>query len=219
MLELDKAVDAAKEMKESNWEDICPFLHVIQTDKHGLIALPDLGTGPQAWMALARVLFELRAMNGPILDVLMVSDARMRQLEKGEQRPDNDNLQKKWEDGDRDGIVECLILLLVHQDGSVEAAHLPYDAESRTWLEQEDAPDDLQGGMLDALRLGAFSLNGDGQKMPMVDNLIETLRANSHLQTGIVEVPLDATTEEQDDATDNVVRLADYIDRGEHHAD
>lgn len=181
MISLTQALENAKLVKEGDeWTDLLTFVHLFHSDgKQGVVAMPG-DTGESLWAAVGEICVTARVAEGPLDSVLFLTDARMRTLAEGEERPENDNLQEKWQAGDKDGITETLILHIMHSDGSMESAMQPYDADARTWGEptivEKDSDITVGGGIVDALRLAVADIDPDGNK---ADELADFI-ANAH---------------------------------------
>lgn len=196
---IEQLIDGAKIVKEVDWTDSMPILHLHHVSGHNsIIGLPEFGGGPEGWSEVGMVVTFSRVADGPLENAAFITDARMVKMEPGDQSPPQGNLQERWEAGDREGIVEALMVMVVHGNGSYESAHVPYDAEARVWLEDEmliyrstdtDAPQ-MGGGMLDALRLAASSYQPDGTFDNEFEEAIQKghespmLRLNARIQRG-----------------------------------
>lgn len=233
MLTIDEALSGAKQMKEgSDWTDTVPLMHTFHTNgQQNVVAMPEMGSGPEAWANVGMAAVQLRIADGPMEGAITVLDARMRVLEKGQERPEVDELQKKWLAGDRDGIVECMFVTLMRGDGSYEVISQPYDADTQTWDEptrmSSDDPDVVGGGgMLDALRLGVASVAPDGSidqplqdyidKMHAIPLLREAAKAQFHQEPiDPDDIPVDAEIVDDTEHDPDRVVLKDYLNEGD----
>lgn len=152
MTTIDEVIEATKQMKEGcDWNDLQPILHMIDNSGEANVALlAGETTGPIFWAAIARLLKESSAVAA-----FLICDARMTVRQPHEGPPGS--LQEKWLAGEREGIVECFVILEAHRedDGSVtvKGTNLVYDAYFRTWEDPEDAPEHT-GGVVQALKIG-----------------------------------------------------------------
>lgn len=222
MIPIEQALTAVKTMKEADdWADLMPFLHLFhESDHQSVIALPDIGGGPSAWIAIAQLLIQARVVDGPLEGSLYVTDARMRTLQPGETLEGGEDLQTRWLAGDREGITECLMLTFVMGDGSYKQIYQPYNAEDRTWGESfqasSDDPDSPEagGGMMDALRLGTASIAPTGVKDADLDKFISDSHTNPLIRASAREamgMPSDDQDEKPRPDPDRV-SLADYME-------
>lgn len=151
---IDGALELAKHTKETmDWGDLDPMLHLVSGDRNMLVLIAGETSGPAFWLAICDIL----QRSGDIDAAVLICDARMRSVPEGEQRPPDDDLQRKWLEGDRDGITECLMITKVNQDGTFESLTQPYDAGSREWGEVDRHDHDepcVTGGVIAAMQAG-----------------------------------------------------------------
>lgn len=206
-----------------NWEDFPPTLDYGLVDgDHHMVPNPVDPLDEIAMQAITvRILGDIDHVFA-VCDMLRRSDGQPTVV---------GTLPERWDNGDRDGITENLVIMKITKDG-FEARGVDYNSAEKAWVgDVRDITGEYDGdSMVKALRLGCWSINPDGEHSPDIDEKVEggrknpVLRAGAMMRLGRTPDPADIIATLQDMATRGVlpsaqqpqdryhsVRLTDYI--------
>lgn len=233
MLTIEEAVEAARQRKEEvDWQPVQHCCHVFAESGEDLLAGIDLGEGTSddetfhRFIDVGTNISECQVAMGPLEGAILFLEG----LNYADRRSvdEDDNLAERWEAGDRDGIEEHLLIVMVWADATAHTYTVQIHSDQREFGEPVQQ-DDAHPLATAVLRLGVAyttpedtineGLKAHVEMMRQDPNAVEQATARIHgvspveqlLQAlGITGVDPAALVEPPAD-TYNSVRLIDYI--------
>ncbi len=179
-MNLADSIDSAREFKASSARDgqDMPSLMLVSDEKG--VQLVAVGGNHHPAVETMLVGGQMLGVVPGAIELVMVSDAYASTIPNGDGRPEPGEYQRRWAEGDRDGITECLMHVRAwREDGEVkvELVQDPYvEVDGVVQFEDKEnnkEPSSIEGRIPDALRMAfeAPSLFDDMKEPPEIPGI------------------------------------------------